>query len=72
MGSSNLATLFGPNILHKAKSSGEREYLVESTARAEERKEVIEVVKDMIDSNTSMFEVRRIFILFGQSIYSSN
>lgn len=57
MGSSNLATLFGPNILHKAKSSGEREYLVESTARAEERKEVIEVVKDMIDSNTSMFEI---------------
>ncbi|GAB1605110.1 rho GTPase-activating protein 6-like [Argonauta hians] len=55
MDSSNLATLFGPNILHKAKS-GERKYMVESNARAEERKDVIEVVKTMIE-DSSIFEI---------------
>ncbi|XP_029646498.1 rho GTPase-activating protein 6-like [Octopus sinensis] len=55
MDSTNLATLFGPNILHKAKV-GERKYMVESCARAEERKDVIEVVKTMIE-DSSIFEI---------------
>lgn len=56
MDSYNLATLFGPNILHKVKSS-EKEYQVESLERAEERKDVIDVIKDMIDNYNQIFQV---------------
>ncbi|XP_041358482.1 rho GTPase-activating protein 6-like isoform X2 [Gigantopelta aegis] len=56
MDSHNLATLFGPNILHKAKIS-EKEFLVECTEQAEQSKEVIEVIKDMIDNHHEIFEV---------------
>jgi hypothetical protein len=56
MDAHNLATLFGPNILHKTKGS-EKEFNVESAERAEESKEVIEVVKDMIDNYDKLFEV---------------
>lgn len=56
MDSNNLATLFGPNILHKAKST-EKEYSVESLERADERREVIDVVKDMIDRHKSLYIV---------------
>lgn len=56
MDSYNLATLFGPNILHKVKSS-EKEYQVESLERAEERKDVIDVIKDMIDNYNLIFQV---------------
>ncbi|KAK3100288.1 hypothetical protein FSP39_017710 [Pinctada imbricata] len=57
MDSNNLATLFGPNILHKVKST-EKEFQVESKERAEERKEVIEVIKDMIDNFELIFQVQ--------------
>ncbi|XP_060085869.1 uncharacterized protein LOC132565247 [Ylistrum balloti] len=56
MDSHNLATLFGPNILHKCKPT-EKEFLVESIERAEERKEVIDVVKEMVDNYSSIFLV---------------
>lgn len=56
MDAHNLATLFGPNILHKCKGS-EKEFNVESIERAEESKEVIEVVRDMVDSHEKLFEV---------------
>ena len=57
MDTHNLATLFGPNILHKAKST-EKEFTVESMERAEERKEVIDVVKAMITNHQALFQVR--------------
>lgn len=50
----NLATLFGPNILHKAKGGA---FQVESLERAEERAEVISVVKEMIEHQADIFEV---------------
>ncbi|KAL4230990.1 Rho GTPase-activating protein 6 [Mactra antiquata] len=56
MDSHNLATLFGPNILHKAKAT-EKEFSVESIERAEERKEVIEVVQAMVDYHQVMFQI---------------
>ena len=56
MDTHNLATLFGPNILHKAKST-EKEFTVESVARAEERKEVIDVVKSIITNHHELFQV---------------
>lgn len=56
MDSHNLATLFGPNILHKAKAT-EKEFTVESMERAEERKEVIDVVQSLIDSHQLLFQV---------------
>ncbi|XP_013421086.1 rho GTPase-activating protein 6 isoform X2 [Lingula anatina] len=56
MDSLNLAILFGPNILHNAKS-GLSEFQVERTERAEERDEVNQVVKDMIENHQDIFEV---------------
>ena len=47
------------NLLHKSKGS-EKEYNVESAERAEESKEVIEVVKEMIDNFDKLFEVSAI------------
>ena len=55
MDSHNLAILFGPNILHKSKGG---QFEVESVERAEERAEVIGVVKEMIDHQSDIFEVR--------------
>ncbi|XP_052795621.1 uncharacterized protein LOC128228372 [Mya arenaria] len=56
MDSHNLATLFGPNILHKAKQT-EKEFAVESIERAEERKDVIAVIKTMIDHHQTVFQI---------------
>ena len=55
MDSTNLATLFGPNLLHKAKGG---EFQVESIDRAEERKEIISVIKELIDQQDVVFTVR--------------
>ena len=55
MDAHNLATLFGPNLLHKAKGC---EYEVETPERAEERKDVIAVIQDMITSFDVFFQVR--------------
>ncbi|KAJ8254735.1 hypothetical protein GJAV_G00196810 [Gymnothorax javanicus] len=56
MNSMNLATIFGPNLLHKQKSS-EKEFCVQSSARAEESTAVIEVLQRMIDTCDSLFMV---------------
>lgn len=54
MDSANLATVFAPNILHciKTSSSGK-----ESNERAEDRMDVINVIRSMIDHNRQLFHV---------------
>jgi hypothetical protein len=54
MDAHNLATLFGPNILHKAKGG---EFQVERLERAEERREIISVVQECIEHYTQLFQV---------------
>ncbi|CAJ1087087.1 rho GTPase-activating protein 6-like isoform X2 [Xyrichtys novacula] len=56
MTSLNLATIFGPNLLHKQKSS-DKEFSVQSTARAEESTAVIAVLQRMIASYQTLFMV---------------
>lgn len=56
MTSLNLATIFGPNLLHTQKAS-DREFSVQSSARAEESAAVIAVVKEMIENHEALFMV---------------
>ncbi|XP_055020915.1 rho GTPase-activating protein 6-like isoform X1 [Boleophthalmus pectinirostris] len=56
MTSLNLATIFGPNLLHKLKNS-DKEFSVQSSARAEESTAVIAVLQRMIASYQSLFMV---------------
>ncbi|XP_063809562.1 rho GTPase-activating protein 6 isoform X1 [Pseudophryne corroboree] len=56
MTSLNLATIFGPNLLHKQKSS-DKEFTVQSTARAEESTTIISVVQKMIENYENLFMV---------------
>ncbi|XP_028251168.1 rho GTPase-activating protein 6-like isoform X2 [Parambassis ranga] len=56
MTSLNLATIFGPNLLHKQKSS-DKEFSVQSSARAEESTAVIAVLRRMIASYQTLFLV---------------
>ncbi|XP_053713925.1 rho GTPase-activating protein 6-like isoform X1 [Synchiropus splendidus] len=56
MTSLNLATIFGPNLLHKQKTS-DKEFSVQSTARAEESTAVIAVLQRMIASYQTLFMV---------------
>ncbi|XP_058644236.1 rho GTPase-activating protein 6 isoform X2 [Onychostoma macrolepis] len=56
MTSLNLATIFGPNLLHKQKSS-EKEFSVESSARMEESAAIISVVQLMIDTHQTLFTI---------------
>ncbi|XP_041440119.1 rho GTPase-activating protein 6 isoform X2 [Xenopus laevis] len=56
MTSLNLATIFGPNLLHKQKSS-DKEFTVQSTARAEESTIIIAVVQKMIENFENLFMV---------------
>ncbi|XP_068612439.1 rho GTPase-activating protein 6-like [Brachionichthys hirsutus] len=56
MTSLNLATIFGPNLLHKQKSS-DKEFSVQSSARAEESTAVIGVLQRMIASYQSLYTV---------------
>ncbi|XP_071185735.1 rho GTPase-activating protein 6-like isoform X1 [Salvelinus alpinus] len=56
MTSLNLATIFGPNLLHKQKSS-DKEFSVQSSARAEESTAVIAVLQRMIATFHSLFMV---------------
>ena len=51
----NLATLFGPNLLHKAK--GGMEYEVETLERADERKDVIKILEELIKNHQQIFTV---------------
>ncbi|XP_060923006.1 rho GTPase-activating protein 6-like [Limanda limanda] len=56
MTSLNLATIFGPNLLHKQKNS-DKEFSVQSSARAEESTAVIAVLQRMIASYHTLFMV---------------
>uniref|UniRef100_A0A8C6KBU1 Rho GTPase activating protein 6 n=1 Tax=Nothobranchius furzeri TaxID=105023 RepID=A0A8C6KBU1_NOTFU len=56
MTSLNLATIFGPNLLHKQKNS-DKEFSVQSSARAEESTAVIAVLQRMIASYQMLFMV---------------
>lgn len=56
MTSLNLATIFGPNLLHKQKSS-DKEFSVQSSARAEESTAVIAVLQRMIAGCQTLFTV---------------
>ncbi|XP_053296498.1 rho GTPase-activating protein 6 isoform X1 [Pleuronectes platessa] len=55
MTSVNLATIFGPNLLHKQKK--DKEFAVQSFARAEESTAIISVVQRMIHTYHSLFMV---------------
>lgn len=54
----NLATIFGPNLLHKTKNP-DKGFAVESLARAEESIAVIGVLHRLIDSHDALFTVSR-------------
>nr|XP_061803080.1 rho GTPase-activating protein 6-like isoform X1 [Nerophis lumbriciformis] len=56
MTSLNLATIFGPNLLHKLKSS-DKEFSVQSSARAEESTAVIAALQKMIAGYQTLFMV---------------
>ncbi|XP_037345162.2 rho GTPase-activating protein 6-like isoform X1 [Pungitius pungitius] len=56
MTSLNLATIFGPNLLHMQKNS-DKEFAVQSFARAEESSAVISVVQRMINTCDKLFMV---------------
>ena len=56
MDSNNLATLFAPNILHSMKP-GEGAISPDTTAKAAERTETINIVRTLIDFNKELFEL---------------
>ncbi|XP_015278623.1 PREDICTED: rho GTPase-activating protein 6, partial [Gekko japonicus] len=56
MTSLNLATIFGPNLLHKQKTT-DKEFMVQSSARAEESTAIIAVVQKMIENYEVLFMV---------------
>lgn len=56
MTSCNLATIFGPNLLHKQKNL-DKEFAVQSFARAEQSTAIISVVQRMIDAFDQLFMV---------------
>lgn len=70
MTSLNLATIFGPNLLHKLKSS-DKEFSVQSSARAEESTAVIAVLQRMISSYRTLFLVSARSTGFGQKVLSA-
>lgn len=62
MTSLNLATIFGPNLLHKQKST-DKEFSVQSSARAEESTAIIAVVQKMIENYEALFMVGGYFFI---------
>ena len=53
----NLATIFGPNLLHMQKNS-DKEFEVQSLALANDRMAIIAVVLSMITNYRTLFMVR--------------
>ena len=66
MTSLNLATIFGPNLLHKQKNS-DKEFSVQSSARAEESTAVIAALQRMIASYQTLFMVSQTITLTSSS-----
>ncbi|KAK7169616.1 hypothetical protein R3I93_005563 [Phoxinus phoxinus] len=56
MTSLNLATIFGPNLLHQQKIS-EKEFSVQSSARVEDSAAIITIVQRMIDTHHTLFMI---------------
>lgn len=69
MTSLNLATVFGPNLLHKQKSL-DKEFAVQSFARAEESTAIIGVVQRMINTYETLFMVS--YLLWKTLEHGSN
>lgn len=57
MDAHNLATMLGPNILRFSKTSEKDKFIVENLERAEERCEVILVVRQLIENYEELFRV---------------
>ncbi|XP_064482022.1 rho GTPase-activating protein 6-like isoform X2 [Ornithodoros turicata] len=57
MDAHNLATMLGPNILRYTSKSVKDKFIVENSERAEERSEVILVVRQLIENYDKLFEV---------------
>lgn len=71
MTSLNLATIFGPNLLHKQKST-DKEFTVQSSARAEESTAIIAVVQKMIENYEALFMVCGCFSMLLPGIFKLN
>lgn len=71
MTSLNLATIFGPNLLHKQKST-DKEFSVQSSARAEESTAIIAVVQKMIENYEALFMVGGCFFTLLLCIFKLN
>lgn len=57
MDAHNLATMLGPNILRLSKTEKDK-FIVENLERAEERCDVILVVRQLIENYEHIFQVR--------------
>lgn len=57
MDSSNLATLFAPNILHNYSKGTPSKKDELSTERSEERADAINVIRSLIDNHKTLFQV---------------
>lgn len=71
MTSLNLATIFGPNLLHKQKST-DKEFSVQSSARAEESTAIIAVVQKMIENYEALFMVGQCFFMLLLCVFKLN
>lgn len=67
----NLATIFGPNLLHKQKNP-DKEFAVESLVRAEESTAIISVVQKMISTYDTLFTVSHPLLLTETMSFFSN
>lgn len=68
MDSSNLATVFGPNVLRRCKTGkchlGGMEEMAQNT-------DIVAVVKDLIDFHAAVFRVRRMLVLLKGFTWST-
>lgn len=60
MDSNNLATLFAPNILHSSNTNPQDQMTAQAS---EERIDVINVIRAMIDHNKALFQVLELTII---------
>jgi len=58
MDSSNLATVFGPNILRRARTDKHHHHQLDSIDEMAQSNDVIAVVKDLIDFHAAVFRVQ--------------
>ena len=68
MDSKNLATVLGPNFLHRNRAASEKQILADCT---EHTAHVISVVRDLIDHHMDLFQVTIITLSVCLSFYLS-